>query len=148
RILVYKQAHSAPEMDAQVAELATLYGVLTNYTKQAVCRGASTVEGVGSSMLQSFPFQLWQRYPEIKWHNQGIGGMLIGPSTNHVGETMADVDGNFIDPLYDSSLQQNWLLLYAGINDIHSDGVSGTVVFNRLTNYVAARKAAHPWRIV
>jgi lysophospholipase L1-like esterase len=99
-------------------------------------------------MLQSFPFQMWQRYPEIQWHNQGIGGMLIGPSTNYTGQTMFDLDGNFVDPLYDPSLQENWLLFYGGINDINSDGIGGVATFGRLTNYVAARKAAHPWRVV
>ncbi len=148
RILVYAKAHTAAEMDAQVAELAALGGVQTNYTKQAVCRGASTVEGVGSSMLQSFPFQMCQRYPGIRWHNQGIGGLLIGPSTNYVGQTMYDLDGNFVDPLYDAQLEQNWLLFFGGINDLNSDGISGLTAYGRLTNYVAARKAAHPWTVV
>jgi lysophospholipase L1-like esterase len=146
RVLVYSNAHTAAQMNAQVSELSVAYGVPTNFTKQAVCRGASSVEGVGSTMLQSWPFQLWQRYPEIAWHNQGIGGEKIGPSSNV--DTMINQDFNFVDPLYDPKLERNWLLFYAGINDINSDGISGLACYGRLTNYVAARKAAHPWTVI
>jgi lysophospholipase L1-like esterase len=146
RILVYKRAHTQVEMDAQVSELASLYGVMTNYTKQAVCRGDSIVEGVASTMLQSFPFQLWQRYPEILWRNQGIGSKLIG-TNGGANDTMYAVDGNFVDPLYDESLQQNWLLFFGGPNDI-ANGISATSTYGRLTNYVAARKAACGWNVV
>ena len=78
RILVYNAAHTTAQMGAQVAELAAIYGVLTNYTKQAVCRGDSITAGVASTMLQSYPFQLCERYPEIEWRNQGIGSMYTG----------------------------------------------------------------------
>ena len=60
---------------------------------------------------------------------------------------MYEVDGFFVDPLYDGKLQQNWLFFFGGINDINA-GVSGTVTYGRLTNYVAARKAAQPWKVV
>lgn len=146
RILVYKAAHTAAQMDAQVSELSALFGVLTNYTKQAVCRGDSITEGVDSTLLQSYPFQLCERYPEIEWRNQGIGGLKIG--TNGVAGTMYAIDGNFVDPLYDGTLQQNWLLFFGGVNDMNSDGLTGAATCGRLTNYVAARKAAHPWKVI
>lgn len=144
RILVYKNAHTAAQMDAQVAELASLYGVLTNYTKQVVCRGDSIIEGQGSTLLQTLPFQLWERYPEILWRNQGIGSTLIGTNGDSNG-SMYQTDGNFVDPLYDPSLQQNWIFFFGGVNDMGA-GVSATSAFGRLTNYIAARKAAHPWK--
>ena len=112
RILVYRQAHTAAQMDAQVAELASIYGVWTNYTKQAVCRGDSITEGVASTNLQNYPFQLWERYPEIKWRNQGIGGLFIGTPTD--GSSMSFIDGNFVDPLYDPALQQNSAVFLRG----------------------------------
>jgi lysophospholipase L1-like esterase len=146
RILVYKAAHTAAQMDAQVSELSVLYGVLTNYTKQAVCRGDSITEGVDSTMLQNYPFQLCERYPEIKWRNQGIGGLKIG--TNADAGTMYVIDGNFVDPLYDGTLQQNWLLFFGGVNDMNSDNLTGALTYGRLTNYVAARKAARPWTVI
>jgi len=146
RILVYKAAHTSAQMDAQVAELSALYGVLTNYTKQAVCRGDSITEGVDSTMLQNYPFQLCARYPEIKWRNQGIGSLKIG--TNGEAGTMYVLDGNFVDPLYDGTLQQNWLLFFGGVNDMNSDNLTGAATYGRLTNYVAARKAAHPWTFI
>ena len=133
-------------MDAQVAELAALYGVLTNYTKQVVCRGDSITAGFGSSMLQSYPFQLCERYPEIEWHNQGIISMYIGTNGDS-GGTMYDIDTNFVDTLYDGRLQQNWLFFLGGVNDIRS-GVSAPATYGRLTNYVAARKMARPWTVV
>jgi lysophospholipase L1-like esterase len=144
RIMVYRQAHTTAQMDAQVAELASLYGVLTNYMKQAVCVGDSIVEGVASTNLQAFPFQLWQRYPEIKWRNQGIGGLLIG--SNNVAGSMYVIDGNFVDPLYETNLQQNWLFFFGGVNDINN-GINPLGTYARLTNYVASRKAARPWQV-
>ena len=144
RILVYRAAHTAAEMNAQVAELAAKYGVFTNFTRQAVCRGDSITAGVDSTMLQSYPFQLWQRYPEIVWRNHGIGGEKIG--TNGTG--MTSKDASFVDPLYDPALEQNWLLYFGGVNDINGDGMSGVATYGRLTNYVAVRKAAHPWRVI
>jgi lysophospholipase L1-like esterase len=146
RILVYRVAHTTAQMDAQVAELAALYGVLTNYTKQVVCRGDSITAGIGSSMLQSYPFQLCERYPEIEWHNQGVSGLYIGTNGDS-GGTMYDIDTNFVDTLYDGKLQQNWLFFFGGVNDIGS-GLSGAVTFGRLTNYVAARHAVRPWTII
>ncbi len=145
RLLIYKDVHSAAQQDAQVAELAARYGVLTNYTKQVVCRGDSIPAGVDATRLESFPFQLWERYPEIEWHNQGVGGLLIG--TNGLTGQMYDVDPNFVDLLYDSTKQENWLFFFAGVNDL-SQGVSGRATYDRLTNYVAARKAAYPWQVV
>jgi lysophospholipase L1-like esterase len=146
RILVYTNGHTAEQMDAQVAELSQLCGVITNFNKKAVCGGDSIVEGVGSTMLQSFPFQLWQRYPEIAWHNQGIGGRLIG-TNGGPNDTMYAVDSYFVDPLYDESLQQNWLFVFGGPNDI-ANGASAVGTYGRLTNYVAARKANHSWNVV
>ena len=146
RILVYKGVHTLAQRNAQVAELAALHGVPTNYTKKAVCRGASTSEGVGSTMLQSYPFQLWQRYPEIEWHNQGLGGPI--GTNGELGTTLYTTDPTTVDPLYDGSLQKNWLFVLAGIDDIYYDGLSGHATWQRLTNYVAARKAAHPWTVV
>jgi lysophospholipase L1-like esterase len=146
RILIYTNAHTQQQMDAQVAELALSYSLVTNFNKQAVCGGDSITEGVGSTMLQSFPFQLWQRYPEIAWHNQGIGGRLIG-TNGGASDTMYAVDSNFVDPLYDESLQQNWLFVFGGPNDI-ANGVSALGTYGRLTNYVAARKATHSWNVV
>lgn len=146
RVLIYKAAHTTAQVDAQVAELSAQHGVLTNYTQQAVCRGDSITAGVDCTLLQSYPFQLWERYPEIKWFNVGIGGMKIGPSGNN--DTMYVMDPNFVDTLFDPALDQNWLFFWGGVNDINSDGINGQTAFNRLTNYVAARKAAHPWRVV
>lgn len=146
RMLVYKAAHTAAQMDAQVAELAGLYGVRTHYTKQAVCRGASTSEGVGSTMLQSYEFQLAQRYPEIAWHDQGLYGTYLG--TNGLTGSMYDIDGNYVDTLFDGGLQRNWLFMLAGLNDVYTGGQTGFSTWQRLTNYVAARKAAHPWTVV
>ena len=146
RILVYKAVHTSAQMDAQVAELSALYGVRTNYTKQAVCRGASTSEGVGSTMLQSYPYQLSQRYPEIAFHNQGLYGTYIG--TNGLTGSMFDIDGNYVDSLFNGQLQRNWLFVMSGLNDVYSGGQTGFTTWQRLTNYVAARKAAHPWKVV
>jgi lysophospholipase L1-like esterase len=147
RILIYKACHSAREMDAQVAELAGTYGVLTNHTKQVVCRGASTVQGQNSTMLQTFPFQLWQRYPEIIWRTMALTGSQNGQiGTNGLANTMYEWDTAYIDTLYDAKLEQNWLFVIAGINDIHSGGLNGAATYGRLTNYVAARKAARPWK--
>ncbi len=145
RILVYSAAHTTVQMDAQVAELAALHGVLTNYTRQVVCRGDSIPAGVDTTLLQSFPFQLWQRYPEIRWYNQGVGGLLIG--TNGGTGQMFNVDGTFVDLLYDASLEQNWLFFWGGVNDM-GQGLAGAATYGRLTNYVAARKAAHPWQVI
>jgi lysophospholipase L1-like esterase len=152
RILVYNVAHTPAQMDAQVAELAALYGVLTNYTKQVVCRGDSITAGVGSGMLQSYPFQLSQRYPELEWHNQGIGSIFIGTNGDS-GGTMFDTDTNFVDTLYDGNLQQNWLFFLGGLNDIgglypNGTNLAAAVTFGRLTNYLAARKAVRPWTVV
>jgi hypothetical protein len=146
RIMIYKSAHTAAQMDAQVAELAALNGVITNFTKQAVCRGDSITAGVDTTLLQSYPFQLWERYPEVKWYNLGIGGLKIGPSGN--ADTMYVMDPTFVDSLYDPGLEQNWLLFFGGANDINSDGIAGTTCYGRLTNYVAARKSSHPWTVV
>jgi len=144
RLLVYKSAHTPAQMDAQVAELAGLYGVLTNFTKHVVCRGASTSEGVGSTMLQSYPFQLWQRYPEIAWHNQGLGGQI---GTNGLAGTMYSQDATMVDLLFNPVLPENWLFFLGGLDDINA-GVSGRATWQRLTNYVATRKAVHPWKVV
>jgi hypothetical protein len=146
RVLIYRQAHTQAQMDAQVAELARLYNVLTNYTRQVVCRGDSIMEGIDSTNLQNCPFQLSERYPEIAWHNQGIGGTYIGNS--NISDSMYAVDGHFVDALYDTNLQQNYLFFFGGANDVRSGGVSPIDTYTRLTNYVAARKAAHPWRVV
>lgn len=144
RVLVYKAAHTPAQMDAQVGALTARYGVLTNYTKHVVCRGASSSEGVGSTMLQSYPFQLWQRYPDIAWHNQGLGGEI---GTNGLTGSMYDQDGSFVDLLFNDKLQENWLFVLGGINDINA-GLSGRATWERLTNYVTTRKAAHPWTVV
>jgi len=149
RILIYKTAHSSAEMGAQVSELASTYGVLTNYTRQVVCRGASTVQGQNSTMLQSFPFQLWQRYPEILWRTMGLGAGQNGQiGTNGIAASMYGSDTNFVDSLYDSKFQENWLFVIAGINDINTGGLNGVQTYGRLTNYVAARKAVRPWKVV
>jgi lysophospholipase L1-like esterase len=148
RILIYKAAHTTAEMDAQVASLAGAYGVLTNYTKQVVCRGASTVQGQNATMLQTFPFQLWQRYPEIIWRTMQSTTSQNGQiGTNGTANTMYGWDGTYVDTLYDSTLQQNWLFMIAGINDIDAGGLSGAATYGRLTNYVAARKASRPWKM-
>lgn len=146
RVLIYKAAHTQAQMDAQVAELSAAHGILTNYSQQVVCRGDSITAGVDTTLLQSYPFQLWERYPEIKWFNFGVGGLKIGPSGNN--DTMYIMDTNFVDSVYDPKLEQNWLFFWGGVNDINSDGTSGLATYGRLTNYVAARKAAHPWKVI
>lgn len=145
RVMVYKAAHSVAQQNAQVAELAALYGVLTNYTKQVICRGASTSSGAGSTLLQTYPFQLWERYPEIEWHNQGLGFQI---GTNGEAATLYALDSGMVDTLYNGLLQKNWLFVLAGINDINTDHVSGHATWQRLTNYVVARKSAQPWTVI
>jgi hypothetical protein len=44
-------------------------------------------------------------------------------------------------------LQQNWLFFFGGQNDI-VNGAGAWATYGRLTNYVAARKAARPWNLV
>ncbi|HSU53389.1 MAG TPA: SGNH/GDSL hydrolase family protein [Candidatus Dormibacteraeota bacterium] len=150
RILIYKTAHTPAQMDAQVSELAATYRIFTNYTKQVVCRGASTVAGQGSTLLQGFVPQLCQRYPEIIWRAQSDinGGQNGQIGTNGFAGSMYAFDPGYIDTLYDAALDQNWLFVIAGINDILSSGLNGTATYGRLTNYVAARHAARPWKIV
>jgi hypothetical protein len=65
-----------------------------------------------------------------------------------VAGSMYVIDGNFVDPLYDGTRQQNWLLFFGGVNDMNNGGPPGDVVYGRLTNYVAARKAARPWKVI
>lgn len=149
RILIYKSVHTPEQMDAQTAELASAYGVLTNFTHQVLCRGASTVQGQNSTLLQSFPFQLWERYPEIIWRTMGLGAGQNGQiGTNGIAASMYGSDANFVDTLFDPKLQENWLFVIAGINDINTGGLNGAATYGRLTNYVAARKAAKPWKVV
>jgi lysophospholipase L1-like esterase len=100
-------------------------------------------------MLQTFPYQLWQRYPDILWRAMGIGGGQNGQiGTNGLTGSMYATDSTFVDTLYDPRLEQNWLFVIAGINDIHTGGLNGAATYGRFTNYVAARKAGQPWKVI
>lgn len=143
RVLVWNRALSNAEVDAEVALLYSEHDIFTDYTRQIICRGDSITDGIDSTELRSYPFQLWELRPEWKIYHFGEAGIKIG--TVGAASTMADLDDTLVDPLFDGTLTENVLKLLGGTNDISSDGLTGAQCFTRLIDYMTARKAAHSW---
>lgn len=144
RVLVYATNHNAASMDAISGELASSFSLTTNFAQQVACGGNSITEGVTTTELNSYPWRLSQWKPWLLVHNIGEGGAKIG--TN--GSGMYLTHATYVDDYYSTRYGTNWISFKGGINDLNSDGVSATVCFQRLTNYVVARTSAHPWRII
>jgi len=137
--LIYSTGHSDQQIQTNVNALAGFYSVVTNYTAQACCVGDSITVGIGSTNLQSWPYQLYESCTNVLFYNWGVGGITIGINGDIPGTTMYSYGLN-VDLLLSGSLT-NWILIKAGINDMNS-GVDPISTFGRRTNYVQARLTA------
>lgn len=137
RLLVYTSPHTNSEIDTVVAALYADHSIVTSYDKLAVLEGDSLTAGVGSTNLQSWPFQLVT--PSYDWltFNLGQGSTKIG--TIGTPGTMAAEAATQIDPLYAAfPYSRRVLLNFGGTNDIGSDAQTGAQTFTRLVNWFAA----------
>lgn len=141
-LLMYNEVHTAAQMGSNINFLAGSFRVQTNYIVKAVCRGDSITAGVGSTNLETWPWQLYEQLPEVMIYNYGLGSLKIG--TNGSGDAYT-ADTTVIDGRFEAG-KTNILFLKIGVNDV--DATSGAIGYQRLTNYYAARIAAHPWKII
>lgn len=146
RILIYTNAHTVSQMHQTISYLTQTHNVVTNFTRMVVARGDSITEGFFCTNQQSWPFQLWERNPDVLVYNAGVVSARI--STNGVagsGNVFYSNDWWFVDtyftnnPCAGSANPSKYLFVKGGVNDIFTDSVTGQVTEQRLTNYCAQR---------
>lgn len=148
RVLVYSLPHTAAQIHSNVVYLSQSHNVVTNFQKVVVCRGDSRTEGYYCTNQQSWPFQLWERNPELLIYNAGVVSARI--STNGVNQNQNvfySNDWTWVDTMFTNNLCTgspsftSILLCKGGVNDIFTDSINGQVTYQRLTNYLAQRPA-------
>ena len=121
--------------------------ITQSVTAQVVCHGDSLTAGYNASsgLLTAtgttYPGVLAQALgPTWRVTNIGTGGWPLGAL---IGEAPAKVD-----PLFDSNLKENVLIVFGGTNDLGGGHKSAQTAYADLIAYCQARRAAHPWRIL
>jgi len=114
---------------------------------QVVCHGDSLTwgsnasSGGGTATGTTYPGVIAQTLgPDWRVTNVGTGGWTVDLLT---GEAPRKVD-----PLFDTSLSKNILIIFAGTNDLGGRHETAKEAFDKLTAYCSARKAVHPWKIL
>ncbi|MFH0916647.1 MAG: GDSL-type esterase/lipase family protein [bacterium] len=87
----------------------------------------------GSTATDPYPSQLMRRFrPGVEWANLGIGGQRL--------KDMLDRAPDDVDPLYDSRLGQNVVVVWGGTNDMRHWNHSPATVYSRLREYCLSRR--------
>lgn len=146
-LLIYNQAHTSAQMDQMVTALASMWMVQTNFVKQVVCRGDSITEGAHSTNQMSWPMQAYWQNPEHAWYNYGVSSSKISTNTVSGDNTWFWRDTNFVDSAFQTLYTTHTLLAMGGVNDINSDGLTGSETWMRLTNWAKARIDQKGWSL-
>lgn len=106
--------------------------------------GNSLVAGAGASV--PMPSQVAALAPlagsGATMANIGVSGQTLRKMNGLDGGSAADVDGEW------SSGRRNVLVIWEATNSIHYFGRTVAQGVQDLVDYIAARKAAHPWQVV
>lgn len=146
RILIYTNFHNASQLHQNISYLTQTHNVVTNFTRLVVCRGDSITEGYYCTNQQSWPYQLYERNPDVLVYNAGVVSARI--STNGVagsGNVFYSNDFWFVDTYITTNFcagsdnPSKYIFVKGGVNDIFTDSITGQITEQRLTNYCAQR---------
>lgn len=132
QIGVINRALTTNEMNELGAWLSSNANVRTNYTDSLVAFGDSMTAGIGSTNLQSWPYQYYEARPDFLVYNLASSGARIPTSGANPG----------LDAFYNPAMS-NRFVMQMGVNNM-LNGDTATTIYTDLTNYLAARQTSHP----
>lgn len=143
RVLIWDRALTDQEITDAKAALVSEYSLATGFTKLAVIKGDSIIQGslaVDNRVptLGAFPAD-WLCY------TLGYGGEKIGTSTSDAS-TMRARRATWIDPLYDAAMAQNVLVIMGGTNDMAVPSTAAQIIAN-MEGFVDEILAANTWDV-